>query len=73
MYCHLYGTCVVTYMVHVHLFGTCTSIRGSSSVFFFASLPNRSQLLKFSASDNKTCHRDRIARLTEPCPSHKKL
>ena len=22
---------------------------------------------------NKTCHRDRIARLTAPCPSHKKL
>ena len=22
---------------------------------------------------NKTCHRDRIARLTVPCPSHKKL
>ena len=22
---------------------------------------------------NKTCHRDRIARLTGPCPSHKKL
>ena len=22
---------------------------------------------------NKTCHRDRKARLTEPCPSHKKL
>ena len=21
---------------------------------------------------NKTCHRDRIARLTAPCPSHKK-
>ena len=21
---------------------------------------------------NKTCHRDRIARLTTPCPSHKK-
>ena len=26
-----------------------------------------------SAQDNKTCHRDRIARLTVPCPSHKKL
>ena len=24
-------------------------------------------------SDDKTCHRDRIARLTAPCPSHKKL
>ena len=22
---------------------------------------------------NKTCHRDRIAHLTTPCPSHKKL
>ena len=22
---------------------------------------------------NKTCHRDRIAHLTVPCPSHKKL
>ena len=22
---------------------------------------------------NKTCHRDRIAHLTAPCPSHKKL
>ena len=22
-------------------------------------------------SPNKTCHRDRIARLTAPCPSHK--
>ena len=24
------------------------------------------------SKDNKTCHRDRIARLTAPCPSHKK-
>ena len=26
-----------------------------------------------STRDSKTCHRDKIARLTAPCPSHKKL
>ena len=28
---------------------------------------------KVRASINKTCHRDRIARLSVPCPSHKNL
>ena len=29
--------------------------------------------LPIHSMSNKTCHRDRIARLTAPCPSHKKL
>ena len=28
---------------------------------------------KITVSPNKTCHRDRTAHLTAPCPSHKKL
>ena len=30
-------------------------------------------LFKGKIFNNKTCHRDRIACLTAPCPSHKKL
>ena len=31
------------------------------------------QVQKLTAKLDKTCHTDRIARLTAPCPAHKKL
>ena len=31
------------------------------------------EFFPFQNNPNKTCHRDRIARLTAPCPSHKKF
>ena len=34
---------------------------------------NFARLFKGDKKENKTCHRDRIARLTVPCPSHKQL
>ena len=37
------------------------------------SFPLKVDSTEKAGSFNKTCHRDRIARLTAPCPSHKKL
>ena len=42
--------------------------RGACSFFTLELTP-----IEKGSKDNKTCHRDRIAHLTAPCPSHKKL
>ena len=47
---------------------TCVSQTQFSFFFFFFEKYD-----VFASKLNKTCHRDRIARLTAPCRSHKKL